>query len=239
MNYILFIESLILGILFKSYDEIIDNNLKVNKQYIFILQSSIILLSFYLYLQDALFMLFCIIVYYCGFIFDYILFNYKAIDATQLAMNDSFWHFYAILLIPIFIFNYKNIIAYNFNNIKNVTIILNFCCGFIMFLLEGYFFSEENSSAKILFRIFFIIYFIGLMCGLLYFNSYFYIAVPLIYLLWIGYLLASIIFKQYIIPNSSINISDTVAYIWKKLKSKKLQKKLKEKKEKKEKKENK
>ena len=185
-----------------------------------------IFLSVYLYYKDALFMVFCIILYYTAYIYDYILLDNKVIDHTQIAMNDSFWHIYAIVLIPIFIFNYKNIITYNFNNIKNFTIILNFCIGFIMCLLEAYLFPEEISSAKILFRVLFLIYFIGITCIVLYFKSYFYIAIPLIYLFWIGYFATSLIFKQYIIPDSSINIIGTLTYIWKKLKSKKLQQKL-------------
>ena len=64
MNYLLFIGSLILGSLFKLYDEIVDNNLKINKEYIVILQISMIFLSVYLYYKDALFMVFCIILYY-------------------------------------------------------------------------------------------------------------------------------------------------------------------------------
>ena len=233
MNYLLFIGSLILGSLFKLYDEIVDNNLKINKEYIVILQISIVFLSFYLYHKDSLFMVFCIIAYYSAYIYDYILLNNNVIDHTQIAMNDSFWHLYAIVLIPIFIFNYKNIITYNYINIKTNTFILTFCIGFILCLLEAYLFPEETSSAKIIFRILCLLFFCCSLFIILYFKSYFYIAIPLIYLFWTGYFATSIIFKQYIISDSSINILDTLTYIWKKLKSKKLKEKLKKKREKK------
>ena len=226
MNYLLFIGSLILGSLVKSYDEIVDNNLKINKEYIIILQINIIILSFYLYFKDTLFMIICIMAYYCAYIYDIILLNNKVINTTQLAMNNSFWHFYAILLIPMIIYNYTKIIQIKINNIKIYTFLIYITIGFFLCLFEAYLFPEENSSAKILFRLYSIILLIIITFITIYFKSYFYSCTPLIILFCIGYFATSLIFKQYIIPDSSINIIGTLTYIWKKLKSKKLQQKL-------------
>jgi hypothetical protein len=230
MNYLLFIGSIILGSLFKSYDEIVDNNLKINKEYIFFLQIIIIFLSFYLYYKDALFMIICIIIYYYEYINDYILVKYKFINNNQITMNDLFWHIYAIVLIPIFIFNYKNIFNINFNITKIIILIVCIIFILIIIICEIYLFPEENSSAKILFRLYSIILLTIITFITIYFKSYFYSCTPLIILFCIGYFATSLIFKQYIIPDSSINIIGTLTYIWKKLKSKKLQQKLKEKK---------
>jgi hypothetical protein len=226
MNYLLFIGSIILGILFKSYDEIVDNNLKINKEYIIILQISMIFLSVYLYYKDTLFMIICIMAYYCAYIYDIILLNNKVINTTQLAMNNSFWHFYAILLIPMIIYNYTKIIQIKINNIKIYTFLIYITIGFFLCLFEAYLFPEENSSAKILTRIIYLVLYIILLLITSYFKIYFYRCIPLLLSFWLGYFATSVIFKQYIIPDSNINISGTFTYIWKKLKSKKLQQKL-------------
>jgi hypothetical protein len=141
-------------------------------------------------------------------------------------MNDLFWHIYAIVLIPIFIFNYKNIFNINFNITKIFILIVCIIFILIIIICEIYLFPEENSSAKILFRLYSIILLIIITFITIYFKSYFYSCTPLIILFCIGYFATSLIFKQYIIPDSSINISGTLTYIWKKLKSKKLQQKL-------------
>ena len=54
MNYLLFIGSIILGSLFKSYDEIVDNNLKINIYLLYLLQICIIILSILLCNVDIL-----------------------------------------------------------------------------------------------------------------------------------------------------------------------------------------
>ena len=231
MNYLLFIGSIILGIIVKAYDEIVDNNLKINKYYIIALQFSMIFLSFYLYFNDALFMLICTLGYYCAYIYDYILLNNKASNTTQLAMNDTFWHFYAILLVPMIIFNYNNILNINIDIIKIIILFLVIITVFTICLIEAYFFPEENSSIKILIRCLFILFNIIILSFTLYFNSYFYNCISLYISFWIGYITTFVIFKQYIIPGSNIHISDTLIYIWKKLKNKNLQKKLKRKRE--------
>jgi hypothetical protein len=226
MNYLLFIGSFLLGILIKLYDEIVDNNLI--SIYNLLIQISIVLLSLYIFKQNILFMVYALILFCFDYICDYIYINNKIIDITQIAMNNIFWYFYTILLLFLFFMYHKNI-HINFNT-KTYTYILVVSFSVIILFIEAYLFSEESSNIKILIRIIYFFVYIFTTLFTIYFKSYFYITVPLTQLFWVGYLLTFIIFKQYIIPNSSINIIGTLTYIWKKLKSKKLQQKLKEKK---------
>ena len=196
--------SFIFGSLVKAYDEIVDNNLKINIYLLYLLQICIIILSILLCNVDILttfFLSSLSLLYFLNIYFNFLM---------DKPLDTYFYIICAFICIGLFI---KNINKISFKYIIMIIYML------ILTIIENYISPEEYSIFKLIYRI--ILLFIFIIS--LFINNYFFEFNNII-ITMIGYILTWIIFKQYI-TNKYVNLIDVYSYIWKKLK--KIYKKLK------------
>ena len=198
--------SFIFGSLVKLYDEIIDNKIKINTYLLYLIQICIIILGVLICNVDIYNMCYlCLIslIYLLNIYFKFLYDN---------PIDTYFYIISTFIFIGLFI---KNI---NLVNIKHIFIAIILI---IITFIEGYLYSEEYSIFKLISRTNLLISFLLILI----FNVF--NVLNNFIVIYIGYILTWLIFKQYI-TNKYVNLIDVYSYIWKKIK--KLYKKLKSKK---------
>ena len=196
--------SFIYGIIFKIYDDIIDNKLNISEYYVGILKYFVITLFSIIFYNDGVFSTLWFVMAFSSLIMDkfYTSKLEKSKDTNEqkdfTCFNDNLW-MYSLFLSGFFIFyhffkNFNNLNTIDLFNYKNITFCINILINIIIVVVDIYYTPEHASSKKLYARIFVLI----LLCIFIYymtrFSEYIYEGNYGIILMNIGFLIGSVIF---------------------------------------------
>jgi hypothetical protein len=211
--YILFILSFLFGCLIKTYDEIIDNKINCNVSVIESIKIFMIGIITILFLYENSFILpFLFGLCYNLYLGDLILIKFNNIPIEDTAINDPFWNnsiiYTTILALFIFFYNYKQYFltfrsfwAFLLSKNKYIISAIYIAFTFFSYLWESYYFNEENSRKKYIWRIIFVFYSIITCILFIIYDNYFILGLAMLKLWHIGYLVVWFIFKFFIRKN--------------------------------------
>ena len=195
------------GIIFKLYDDIIDNKLKVNQiisDFLCYLSSSFISLICY---KSPIFSIIWTEMAGVSAIMDYI-YTYKFKEDTEdskdfTCMNDNLW-IYTLCVSTIFTIYHisDGKLNWNTNSYKTCTFLAFAIINFLIVVLDIYLTPEHSSQKKFYARtiVFFII--MGIVITMIKYNDYFYNGTIGIMLMNLGFLTSSLIYMS--LENTSV-----------------------------------
>ena len=196
--------SFIYGIIFKIYDDIIDNKLNISEYYVGILKYFVITLFSIIFFNDGVFSTLWFVMAFSSLIMDKFytskLHISKDTDEQKdlLAMNDNIW-VYSFILSGFFIIyhifkNFNSLKSIDLFSYKSITFFINILINIIIVVVDIYYTPEHARSKKLYARIFVLI----LLCIFIYymtrFSEYIYEGNYGIILMNIGFLIGSVIF---------------------------------------------
>jgi hypothetical protein len=196
--------SFLYGIIFKIYDDIIDNKLNISEYYVGILKYIVITLFSIIFYNDGVFSTLWFVMAFSSLIMDkfYTSKLEKSKDTNEqkdfTCFNDNVW-MYSLLLSGFFIFyhffkNFNSFKSIDLFSYKNITFFINIVINIIIVVVDIYYTPEHASSKKLYARIFVLI----LLCIFIHymtrFSEYIYEGNYGIILMNIGFLIGSITF---------------------------------------------
>jgi len=194
------------GIIFKIYDDIIDNKFNVNICYLTFLKYFVITLFCILFYNDIIFSILWFVMAFSSFLMDKYYTNNLTDSKNTLeqkdfaCMNEDTW-FYSMILSGIFILFHLFIYLKNnkLNEInlcdyKNITLYINIFINIIIVLSDIYFTPEHSSDKKLYARIFVLILLCVFFYYMTFYSMYIYEGNYSILLMNIGFLIGSICF---------------------------------------------
>jgi hypothetical protein len=196
--------TLIYGIIFKIYDDIIDNKLNISKYYVDILKYIVITLFSIIFFNDGVFSTLWFVMAFSSLIMDkfYTSKLQKSKDTNEqkdfTCFNDNLW-MYSLFLSGFFIIyhifkNFNSLKSIDLFNYKSITFFINIVINIIIVVVDIYYTPEHASEKKLYARIFVLI----VICIFIYymsrFSEYIYEGNYGIILMNIGFLISSVIF---------------------------------------------
>jgi len=196
----------IYGIIFKIYDDIIDNKLNINIIYVNLLKYFVITLFSLVFYNSIVFSILWFIMAFSSFLMDKFytskLINSKdTIDQKDFTcMNEDTW-LYSLILSGIAIlyhlcwFLQKNKLnEIDLLSIKNITFYINIIINLIIVIIDIYFTPEHSSNKKLLARCFVLLLLSIFFYSMTFYSEYIYEGNYGIILMNIGFLIGSISF---------------------------------------------
>jgi hypothetical protein len=196
----------IYGIIFKIYDDLIDNKLNINMYYVNLLKYFVITLFSIIFYNSIVFSILWFVMAFSSFLMDKF-YTSKLINSKDTieqkdftCMNDDTW-LYSLILSGIAIiyhlccFLQKNkLIEINLLSIKNITFYINIIINLIIVIIDIYFTPEHASNKKLLVRICLLIVLSIFFYSMTFYSEYIYEGNYGIILMNIGFLIGSISF---------------------------------------------
>lgn len=199
------------GIIFKIYDDIIDNKLIIDAFYVDMLKYFVITLFSIIFYNDIIFSILWFSMAFVSFLLDNYYTN-KLEDSKDTVeqkdftcMNENTW-FYSLILSGVFIIyhsimffvknqqNQQNQNDFNWFSYKNITFFINLLINLIIVVADIYFTPEHASDKKLYARIIVFILLSTFVYYMTYFSEYIYEGNYGIMLMNIGFLFGSICF---------------------------------------------
>jgi hypothetical protein len=196
----------IYGIIFKIYDDIIDNKLNIDTFYLNLTKYFVITLFSIIFYNSIVFSILWFVMAFVSFLMDKYYTNnlYESKDTVSqkdfTCMNDDTW-FYSLILSGIFIIyhsikffinNQQN--DFNLFSYKNITLFINLIINITIVLSDIYFTPEHASDKKLYARIVVLILLSIFFYYMTYFSEYIYEGNYGIILMNIGFLIGSVSF---------------------------------------------
>ena len=197
--------SFILGSLIKLYDELIDNNIYINKNKKNLLKGLIIIIYTYLGFKYPLIILYTFFLFISSYLSDTSILE-KNQKKELKEMDNEYWtilFYYTLLLLVIIIFKNKyNILKINYKNIKVITFTIMIFITLILIVTEFYLIKEEYSRDKLIVRCFYIFVCILFLIISSFYKNLFYYNIVLFIIFWfLGYFITWILFKKIYLKN--------------------------------------
>ena len=202
MEYTQQIFCLFFGVVFKIYDDIVDNKLNINTFYIDLLKYFVITLFSIIFYNDIIFSILWFSMAVVSFLMDK--YYTSKLEISQdtcesknlLALNDNIW-IYSAILSGIFIFyhltiNYSN--KLNIYSYKNITLFISVLLNITIAISDIYFTPEHASDKKLYARIAALILLSIFTYYMTYYSEYIYEGNYGIMFMNIGFLTTSICF---------------------------------------------
>jgi fatty acid desaturase len=194
------------GIVFKIYDDIIDNKLNVSAFYVNLLKYFVITLFSIIFYNDIIFSILWFSMAFVSFLLDKYYTNKLAESKDTVeqkdftCMNEDTW-LYSLILSGIFIiyhgviFFVKNQqLDFNLFSYKNITFFINLLINIAIVTLDIYFTPEHSSNKKLYARIVVLMLLCIFVYYMIQFSEYIYEGNYGIMLMNIGFLLGSVCF---------------------------------------------
>ena len=195
------------GIVFKIYDDIIDNKIKVDEFYLKLLKYFVISLFSILFYIDIIFSTLWFIMAFSSYLMDifYTKFLKNSVDNENqkdfCCMNETIWIYSCILSVFFIIYhlliNQDKIKNFQIYDIKNITFFIFIFINLFIVIVDIYFFPEHSSNSKLIARFIVLIIISTLIYFMFQYKIYFYDGTIGIMIMNVGFLTASIIYLLY------------------------------------------
>jgi hypothetical protein len=194
------------GVIFKIYDDIIDNKLNIDDFYVNFLKYIVISLFSILFYNDIVFSLLWFFMAFSSFLMDIYYTSKLAANKDTIeqkdftCMNEDTW-MYSLILSGVFVvyhiccfFKTNTLNEINIYDYKNITLIISICINLVIVLVDIFYTPEHASDKKLYARIFVFILLSIFFYYMTFYSKYIYEGNYGILLMNIGFLIGSICF---------------------------------------------